>query len=46
MYTLEIMKGKSYRKVYSGKLSQCYKRLPSLYSRWRIKQGSDVVARQ
>lgn len=46
MYTLEILKGKSYRKVYSGKLSQCYKRLPSLYNRWRIKSNGEVIAQK
>ena len=46
MYTLEILKGKKYRKVYAGKLSQCYKRLPSLYDRWRIKSNGEVIAKR
>lgn len=37
-YRLEVLKNKSYRKVYEGRLSQVYKRLPSIYSRYRIRQ--------
>jgi hypothetical protein len=37
-YRLEVLRSKSYRPMYNGKLSQCFKRLcQSVYNRARIK---------
>lgn len=38
-YTIEVLRNKAYRPVHKGKLSQCFRRLPSLYSRTRIKNA-------
>jgi len=37
IFELQVMKNKKYRTVYKGKESQCYKRLPSVYSKHRIR---------
>lgn len=43
-YTLEVLRGKSYRKMYTGKQSQCFKRLGSIRDRCRIKRdGAEVI---
>lgn len=41
-YRLEILRSKSYRPMYEGKLSQCFKRImESVHSRARIKRVED-----
>ena len=43
MYSLEIYRNKKYRTMYTGKLSQCFKRLQSVYSRARIRHNNNVL---
>lgn len=45
VYTIEVMRpsGKSYRKVYEGRESQCLKRVPSLYNRWRMRCNGEII---
>lgn len=37
LWTLEVCRGKNYRRVYTGKQSQCYKRVQSVKGKYRIR---------
>jgi len=46
-YTLEVYRNKRYRTVHaSRKISQCLKRVPSMYNRCRIRLNGEMVVNQ
>ena len=45
VYTLEVRRGKSYRKMYEGRYVQVLKRLPSIYSPYRIKRDGEIISK-
>lgn len=47
IYTLEVYRNKSYRKVHSAsRISRLFRRLPSMYDRCRIRNGAGETVHQ
>jgi len=43
MYELQVYKNKKYRTIYTGKMSGIYKRLPSIFSKFRVRKNGEPV---
>lgn len=44
-YKLQVFRNKAYRDVFTGRSSQCFKRVDSMYDRCRIVRGTLTVAK-